>query len=49
MPKDRFDGIKNMVIRNANDGLYTKVDNKKITLNNAKKKQKKTRHSQWKD
>ena len=38
MPKDRFDGIKNMVIRNANDGLYTRADNKKITLNNAKKK-----------
>ena len=35
--KGRFDVIRGVIIRAVNDGLNTRVDNKNITLNNAKK------------
>ena len=35
--KNRFDRIRSMVTRYVDDGLHTTVDNKKITLKNAKK------------
>ena len=34
---DKFNAIRGAINRNANDGLSTKVGNKSITLNNAKK------------
>ena len=37
MTKSRFDRIRSMIIRGVNNGLKTKIDNKTITLNNAKK------------